>query len=72
MVRRSISAIAYGDEKSKRIKVGKRCSILGTELEYVFMGAASGCRSCRTGGGPGAPMTRPDDGKFEQGDVNEW
>jgi hypothetical protein len=47
-------------------------SIFGTELEYVSMGAASGGRSCRTGGGPGAPMTRPDDGKFEQGDVNEW
>jgi hypothetical protein len=23
------------------------------------------------GGGPGATMARPDDGKFEQGDVNE-
>jgi hypothetical protein len=72
MVRRSIPPIAYADEKSELIIVRMQRSIFGTELEYVFTGAASGGRSCRTGGGPGAPMTRPDDGKFEQGDVNAW
>jgi hypothetical protein len=70
MMQCSISLSIYDYEKQRVITARMRRSILGTKLEYVFAGAASGGRSCRTGGGPGAPMTRPDDGKFEQGDVN--
>jgi len=72
MVRRSMVISPYTTEKSGLIMSRVRCSIFGTELEYGLMGAARGGRSCRTGGWPGATMTRPDDGKFEQGDVNEW